>query len=127
MPASVALLTARTGTPLEIAASVVLAPEASIGIEFGCSRAEVEVLVGVPLTSCAGTVALELTDGQMVSTTPVRPPRVSRSPERPTAHTCEVLGALATSNIALSCEPSLEIALGNAVQPDPFHCCVEAT
>src|SRR5215216_721705 len=127
MPASAALLTALTGTPLEVAATVVLETEVSIGIEFDCSVAWVELSVGVPLPSCAGAVAVELTDGQMVSTTPGRPPRVSRGPERPTAHTCEVLGALATSNIALSCVPSLDIAFGKAVQLEPFHCCVEAT
>src|SRR5215203_3841008 len=127
MPASAALSTALTGTPLEVAATVVLETEVSIGIEFDCSVAWVELSVGVLLPSCAGAVAVELTDGQMVSTTPVRPPRVSRGPERPTAHTCEVFGALATSNIALSCVPSLEIALGKEVQPDPSQRCVEAT
>ena len=74
MPASAALSTALTGIPLEVAATDVLEPEASVGIEFGCSGAWAELPVGVPLPSCAGAVAVELPDGQMVSTTPVRPP-----------------------------------------------------
>src|SRR5919106_3089959 len=127
MPASAALFTALTGIPLEVAATDVLEPEVSVDIEFGCCEDWAELTVGVPLASCAGAVAVELPDGQMASTTPVRPPRVSRSPDRPTAHTCEVPGAFATSNIALSFVLSLEIALGKAVQLEPFHCCVEAT
>jgi hypothetical protein len=121
------LSTALTGIPLEVAATVVLESEVSIGIEFGCSEAWTELSVVAPLPSCAGAVAVELPDGQMVSTTPVRPPRVSRSPHRPTAHTCEVPGDFATSNIMLSFVPSPEIALGKAVQLEPSQCCVEAT
>src|SRR5918994_2284069 len=127
MPASAALSTALTGIPLEVAATDVLEPEVSIGTEFGCSGAWAEVPAAMLLPSCAGAVAVELPDGQMVSTTPLRPPRVSRSPERPTAHTCEVPGAFATSNMALSCVPLPEIALGKAVQLDPSQSCVEAT
>src|SRR5215204_929622 len=127
MPASAALFTALTGTPLEVAATDALEMVSSTGVEFGCSGAWAVVPVGVPLPSCAGAVADKLPDGQMVSTSPVTPPRESRSPARPTAHTCEVPGAFATSNIALSFVPSLEIALGKVVQPEPFHCCVEAT
>src|SRR5215217_26425 len=124
MPASAALFTALTGIPLEVTATDVLEPEVSVDIEFGCSGVWTELSVGVPLPSCAGTVAVELPEGQMVSTTPMSPPRESRSPARPTAHTCEVFGALATSNIALSFVPSLEIAFGKAVQLDPSQSCV---
>src|SRR5215211_3315736 len=127
MPASAALSTALTGIPLEVAVADALEPEVSVGIEVGCPGAGAEVPVGVPLPSCAGAAAVEPPDGQMASTTPVRPPRVSRSPDRPTAHTCEVPGAFATSNIALSCVPFLEMALGKAVQLEPSQCCVEAT
>src|SRR5215216_3958829 len=127
MPASAALSTALTAIPLEVAATVVLELEVSVGIEFDCCGSWAELSVDVPLISCTGAAVVELPDGQMASTTPVRPPTVSRSPARPTAHTCEVPVALATSNIALSCEPSLEIALGKEVQPDPSQCCVEAT
>ena len=80
-----------------------------------------------PSCVCAGAVAAERPDGQMVSTTPVRPPRVSRIPKRPIAHTREEPGAFATSNIALSFLPSPDISFGEAVQPDPSQCCVEAT
>src|SRR5829696_2869337 len=128
MPASAALSTALTGIPLEVAATGVLEPESSLGVELGCSVAWVEVPVGVPLpSSCAAAVATELPVGQMVSTSPMTPLRLSLRPERPTPHACEVPGAFATSNIELSCVPSVEIALGKALHLEPSQCCVEAT
>jgi hypothetical protein len=127
IPASAALLTALTGIPLEVDATDVRETESSGGIEFGSSAARAELSGGTLLPSCAGAVAVEVPDGQMVSTSPVTPPTLSLGPARPTAHTCEVSEALATSNIALSFVPSLEIALGKALQPDPSQRCVEAT
>ena len=118
MPASAALSTALTCIPLWVGATNALETEASVGIELGC-----EAWAELPLPSCAGAVAAELPDGQMVSTSAAGPP----VPPWPTAHTCDVSSAFATSNISLSLVPSLEIALGKAVQREPSHCCVEAT
>src|SRR5215211_2027468 len=117
IPASAALSTALTGIPAEVDATDALKPEASVDIEIGCCGAWAELSLGAPLPSCAGAAAAELPDGQMVST----------SADRPTAHTCEVSGAFATSSIALSSVPALEIALGKALQLEPSQWWVVAT
>src|SRR5215208_1049932 len=119
MPASAALLMALTAIPLEVAATDALDPEAPVSVEFGCSVAWAELSVGVPLPSCASAVAAEFPEGQMVSTSPMTPLRLSLRPERPTAHTCEVSGAFATSNIELSCGTTLHLARTSVRSPHP--------
>ena len=120
MPASTALSRAVTG----IAAVASATDELDAGI-----ASEVVLWVVRPVASAGATELVEaivvwvglawvvLPEGQMTS--------ASRG--CPAAHTWEVLGTFATEYSTLSFAFVLEIALGTALQLDPFQRCVEAT
>jgi hypothetical protein len=120
MPASTALSRAVTCIGAVAGATVVLAAGVASEVvlsvvRMGASAGAAE-LVEV-MVVWVGLAWAVLPDGQMTSA----------SWGWPIAHTRGVPGSFATEYIALSRTFLLEMALGTALQADPFQCCVEAT
>src|SRR5919107_6015143 len=117
MPASTALLRAVTCIAAVGGATDVL--DASVASEVVLWVVRLGASAGVAesveaMVAWVGLAWVVLPEGQMTS--------ASRG--RPAAHTWEVLGAFATEYIALSFAFVLEMALGTALQLDPFQRCV---